>query len=107
MKLGKALAQLHVSTNRFTPPATLKIGAHTVRVVVADHWQEDAGNFGEWVADENTIYLRNDISDTLMFSTLIHEVMHVMNSTMEHAFLDSLAEQLSQVLLDNGLSSLR
>lgn len=82
----------------------LKIGAHTVNVVFSDSWHGCEDKAGEWDDEENTIYIRSNISPTLQFTTLIHEALHVCNSTLEHTLLDSLAEQVGQFLLDNNLS---
>lgn len=85
-------------------PTSLKIGAHTVKVVVADAWKSANDSLcGEWVPSENTIYINVAMSETLKFGTLIHEAMHVMNSTIDHPLLDSISEQMTQLLLDNKL----
>lgn len=85
-------------------PDSLKIGAHEVKVVVTEHWKTREGDlYAEWIPHENTIYIANDVSETMQFSSFIHEIFHVMNATLDHALLDSLAEQISQVLLENGL----
>jgi hypothetical protein len=36
--------------------------------------------------------------------TFLHEVLHAMNSTMDHTFLESLAEQIYQFLHENKMS---
>jgi len=86
-----------------TLPEALKIGAHTVRVVIADHWTGDEDAYGEYFKSEGVIYIRKGLPASVMFSTLVHEAMHVMNATIDHTLLDSLSEQVSQFLLDNNL----
>ncbi len=58
---------------------------------------------GETDYGKNVIKVNSEISFSQKQSTLIHEAMHGMNTTMSHEFLDSLAEQLFQFLKDNGL----
>jgi len=80
----------------------MKIGAHLIQL----EWVErvnDNDDSGEYDEQEGTIKLKRNLPDSLRFSSFIHEVMHPMNSTIDHALLDSLAEQLAQVLWDNDL----
>lgn len=84
-------------------PRSLKIGAHDVHVEVLPSWSGDDGNYGEWDRDQNTIRIRAGMSESLTFSTLLHEAFHVMNATLDHELLDSLAEQVAQFLWDNEL----
>jgi hypothetical protein len=44
-----------------------------------------------------------DLAPLTTGQALIHEAMHFMNSSLNHALLDSLAEQIYQVLADNKL----
>lgn len=80
-------------------PNQLKIGGHLFRVVRADLPDRN----GETDYAGRTITLDKDLVGSSADATLIHEAMHVMNSTLEHALLDSLAEQIYQLLADNGL----
>jgi hypothetical protein len=80
----------------------MKIGAHDINIVVAPHWANDEGSYGEWIKEDKTIYLKEGLQESLLFATLLHEAMHVMNSTLDHVVLDSLAEQISQFLWENG-----
>lgn len=82
----------------------LKIGGHTVNLLFADSWKNQGDSYAMWIEEENTIYIRKDLSPTMKFTFLIHEAMHVMNATIDHTLLDSLAEQVGQFLLDNGLA---
>ncbi len=83
-------------------PTSLKIGAHDIEVVYSDSHLAEPDFLGETRYHEGKIYIREDLPDSLKFSTLIHETMHVMTSSLDHALLDSIAEQISQVLWDNG-----
>lgn len=85
-------------------PKKVKIGAHSYTVENLTSWPDmDAGTLGETDTITETIYIRDGLSDTAAFSVLLHEALHVMNQTLDHALLDSLSEQLAQFLLDNHL----
>lgn len=85
-------------------PNQLKIGAHTIQVVIAESWEgSEACDYGEFVKEKGTIYIKEGLPPSLLLSTLVHEVFHVINSTLDHALLDSLSEQVAQVLWDNKL----
>lgn len=87
-------------------PSKLKIGAIEFKVLVAEDWPGRYGADGECVYDKkrgNLIYIGDDLSEQAKEITLIHEALHAMNSTVDHEFLDSLAEQLYQFLYDNKL----
>lgn len=85
-------------------PNSVKIGCHDVTVVRAESWPtSDPDILGEAFPESNEIYLKANLADSQAFSVLLHEAMHFMNGTIDHALLDSLAEQLAQFLLDNGL----
>lgn len=85
-------------------PDKLKIGAHIYRIIYADSWSEQTeGDLGFTSVKEGIIYIRAGLPPSVQFSVLIHECFHAMNTTIDHALLDSLAEQLSQILWDNGL----
>ncbi len=51
----------------------------------------------------STITLTSAVSRPRMEAKFIHEIMHVMNYSMKHDFLDSLAEEFYQVLSDNKM----
>lgn len=61
---------------------------------------------GETFYDRGEIYIREGLPDTVTFSTVVHEILHVVNPQLEHVFLEGMAEQLAQVLLDNRLVKL-
>ena len=86
-------------------PKTLKIGGHTVKVV-QEKLRGEPFN-GCWEANKNQITIDVELAQSQKESVLIHEVLHVLNSTlgsgMGHNFMDSLAEQIYQVLIDNKL----
>lgn len=84
-------------------PKTLKIGGHTVKVEIKK-LENDCGFYDN---RRGLIVIDSEMPRTLKESTLLHEIIHVLNSTLSekeigHMFQDSLAEQLYQVLSENG-----
>lgn len=79
----------------------LKIGGHKFKVVLRDY--DDSTSCGETNYEEGIIYLNKCLPKTMLTATIIHEAMHVMNTTLEHQLLDSLSEQLFQFLHDNNM----
>lgn len=83
-------------------PKKLKIGGHEYKVIVSTE-NLGADDYGELDMETNTISISPRIPQTNKESTLIHEIMHAINTTLDHELLDSLSEQLYQVLKDNNL----
>jgi len=86
-------------------PKKLKIGGHcfTIRI---DKGMDDINGETDW--DTNLIRISKTLPQNHKEAALIHEVFHVLNSTLDsttvgHALLDSLSEQFYQVLADNKL----
>lgn len=85
-------------------PEVVKVGGINYKVKFANEWPDHDGSDGELFNSKelgNIIYIREDLSDEAKAITLIHEILHGCNSTINHEFLDSLAEQLYQVFSDN------
>lgn len=87
-------------------PKKLKIGGHWVNVVLDEHMPE--GLDAEYQSDKLLIRIDAHNPQSIKESSLIHEIMHVLNGTFDsdtlgHSLLDSLSEQLYQVLKDNNL----
>jgi hypothetical protein len=83
-------------------PKQLKIGGHRVRVRLTP----DLDDSGQVDRDKNEILLRLDLARSQLEATLFHEIFHHLNSSLEdthHGLLDSLAEQVYQVLSDNKM----
>lgn len=83
----------------------LKIGGHLWQVVYEKLPEDELGST-DW--NSKTISISNELPDDMRMSALIHEIFHACNSTlgsteMGHALLDSLAEQLYQVLSENKM----
>ena len=86
-------------------PSRLKIGAHTFEVRVEDNWPGKGDTVGLCDREKNTIHVDSKLAQSYQWSTLLHEILHAINSEIDHAILDSLAEQLNQVLCDNQFVS--
>ena len=89
-------------------PTKVKIGGITYEVRIARTWpgRVEGEHDGECFYDNqhgNTIYIGAELTPEAQATTFIHEALHAMNATMDHEFLDSLAEQLYQFLSDNKL----
>ena len=83
-------------------PKKLKIGAHRFKV----RFTGDIEDCGDVDLAKNEIRIKLSQPVDQQGATFIHEIMGACNSTFhdkDHALLDSLSEQLYQVLSDNNL----
>lgn len=90
-----------------TIPKKLKIGGHDITVIV-QHIDDDDHCHGLWDPTSNTILIEETDAQSQQEASLLHEILHVLNATIDedhigHAFLDALSEQLYQVLKDNKI----
>lgn len=86
----------------------LKIGGHIWKI----EYKELDEKLGETDWNKQTIFIEQNMSEDMKVATLIHEVLHCCNPTLDsselgHALIDSLAEQLYQVVADNNLFMLK
>lgn len=74
-------------------PRTLKIGGRNIKV--RTKVMEDLG-----LADfeKGVIYLKRGLNREAKEATFLHEWLHHANSTLPHTTIDSLAEQLHQLM---------
>lgn len=79
-------------------PRKIKIGGRTIKVKY-----EVMKSLGEARFEKNEIVLKKGMTREAQEATFIHEILHHMNSTMSHALLDSLAEQIYQVFKHNNM----
>lgn len=79
-------------------PKILKIGAHKIKLLTN---MKNDRLAGEYDAHSSSIFVDSRLAPTQKLSTLMHEALHAMNSELNHGQLDSLAEQLTQFLVDN------
>lgn len=87
-----------------TIPKKLKIGGHVFKIVRAKledaHGMCDIGN--------NTITISNKLTKSQAEVTLLHEILHATNAQWDensnmHLVMESIAQQLYQVLSDNKM----
>lgn len=86
-------------------PKKLKIGGHIFSI---DESKELEGANGKTFYSKNLIEIDKTLVQDQKESTLLHEIFHCMNACFDekelgHMLLDSLSEQLYQVLKDNKL----
>lgn len=86
----------------FNIPKAVKIGGINYQVILAEKWVESGGDDGQLDLETNIIYINSKLSQEAKEVTFIHECLHAMNSTIDHVALDSLAEQLYQLIADNA-----
>lgn len=89
-----------------TIPKLLKIGAVKYKVKVVKEWAGYDGADAQTFYDKqhgHVIYINSELTQEAQETSLLHEIMHCLNATMNHEFLDSLAEQLYTVLKENNL----
>lgn len=84
-------------------PKTLKIGGHSFKVILKKSWDGSDDEAGYCDTDKNEIVIKSTLPQTQKEGTLIHEIFHALNSTIDHPLLDSLSEQFYQVMADNKL----
>ena len=87
-------------------PTKVKIGGVIYKVNIEDDWLGRDGADGQCFYDGphgNAIFIGKDLSKEAREATFIHEALHAMNSTINHEFLDSFAEQIYAFLVDNNL----
>lgn len=78
----------------------LKIGGITYKVVMTDQFDDECGRLDRTL---NTIFLSKHYPTSQQNVTLIHEVLHCLNSELKEAEVEYLAQALYQILSDNDL----
>jgi hypothetical protein len=85
-------------------PKQLKIGAHIYAVNIRKiDGQESTENCGITSRINSEIAISKDLPPSHRGATLFHETLHALNSELDHTLLESLGEQLYQVLSENNL----
>jgi hypothetical protein len=80
-------------------PKELKIGGHQYQIKMVSEFDK----CGVTNRDKGTISISSELPRSQREATLIHEILHAINNELDHALLDSLSEQLYQVLSDNKM----
>tara|TARA_R110000868_G_scaffold320012_1_gene580996 strand:- start:181 stop:456 length:276 start_codon:yes stop_codon:yes gene_type:complete len=83
-------------------PESLKIGAHEYSLKFLTHWEGSDEELAFTRYETQEIVVNSSLSESQKFAKVLHEGMHAMNPQMSHELLASLAEQMAQMLLDNG-----
>ena len=83
-------------------PNKVKIGAHIVKVREIE-MVDDTACSGDTQYVSGEIRLNKALAQSRKESTLIHEAMHHINTTLDHELLDSLSEQIYAFLKENNL----
>ena len=83
-------------------PKKLKIGGHLIKVREME-MVDDISCSGDSSYVNGEIRLNRELKQSQKEASLIHEIFHFINTTINHDLLDSLSEQIYQVLKDNKL----
>jgi hypothetical protein len=89
-------------------PKKIKIGGHMVKIVFRAKVNDD-NDCGEADFEKNLIVIDEKMTQTMKEETLIHEILHWLNSDFHgdspwsHSLLEALAQGIYQVLKDNKL----
>ena len=87
-------------------PKQLKIGGHIIKVKFVEFDDDRCGEFDTY---KNEISICKNLAQSQKEVTLLHEIIHALNSTLDadndmgHIFIESLSQQLFQVIKDNKL----
>jgi Zn-dependent peptidase ImmA (M78 family) len=66
-------------------------------------YNDDIEPLGLTDYDKQEIIIKKSLSPELKQAVFFHELGHTVNTTMDHAFMDSLLMQIFQILKDNNL----
>jgi hypothetical protein len=88
-----------------TIPKKLKIGGHTYRIHIVTPPALTTADAPEGIqsSEQGVIEINAERIQTHREQTLFHEIFHVLNSELDHVLLESLSQQLYQVLHDNRM----
>lgn len=81
---------------------TLKIGGHDYTLVYTDD-PLGSKDLGMTDRTKNQIAIYSKLPQSQRDVTLLHEILHTINGELDHVLLDSLSEQIYQVLKDNKM----
>lgn len=87
-------------------PKKLKVGGHIYKVILSSDLGENTD--GDHDTETNKIRIRKTLPKSQKEVTFFHEVFHALNSeitnlSLGHVVLESLAQQMYQVLKDNNM----
>lgn len=86
-------------------PSKIRVGGHIIKVEFVDLGDSLDGDSN---TGKNLIRIHKDLPESQKAVTFFHELFHILNSTWAetregHIFLESLSQQLFQVLSDNKM----
>lgn len=84
-------------------PKTLKIGAHSYKVIEVSAGRLGSTDDASVDKEKGVITINKNLMQSEKETTLIHEVLHVMNNEIQHQMIESLAQQIYQFLHENKL----
>jgi hypothetical protein len=86
-------------------PKRLKIGSiwWTVKLVDSTEIDCDGATVGDQDVLRQTIRISRHLSKEMQLVVLLHEILHCINSELEHETVEFLAQALAQVLSENHL----
>lgn len=85
-------------------PRTLLIGGHRIKVKYVDTVdKKDESCVGLADTSSGEILIRKRMKRSMQEATFFHEALHHMNVSINHALLDSIAEQMYQMLKVNKM----
>lgn len=82
-------------------PKEIKIGGQVIKIVVTNDVPGD--NNGLWDSRKATIFIYRDMPASEQEVSLLHEIIHALNNSIEHEKVEWLAQGIYQVIKDNGL----
>lgn len=82
-------------------PKKLKIGGHTIKLSVHNNTVNNAD--GSWCSEDNEICIKKSLPMSQKEVTLIHEILHCANNSMDEVKVEFLAQALYQAIIDNKL----
>ena len=86
-------------------PKKLKIGGHTYKVnLTKDENLVRGGSFGNRNCNDMTINISSELGKSEQEATLLHEILHAINTEWEECLVENVAQGLYQVLVDNKLT---
>lgn len=85
-------------------PKKLKIGGHTYKVITEKPGEiNERGTCGVTNKSKGIISINKNLIQSEKECTLIHEIFHIINNELNEAVIESLSQQLYQVLRENKL----
>ena len=86
-------------------PKSLKIGGHTYKVIFEpdEAITTNGHSCGIYNREKGIIAINSNLIQSEQESTFFHEVLHCINSELNEITVESLAQQLYQVLSSNKL----